>query len=301
MTLFRGKDALLRRIAETERQSESYSLPTFSTPRSDVAAFSFEYGLHPALVRLLMELDRSSWRQVAERLPEGTDTSLLVARWIDWVWSDPISGLRRRVADERLQARGDAICELQRRAAAGEAVSRAQWREARSALAKAGPADEIEAAAAEVIAAAAWDLETAPGAAADMIYAWRAASFAEVDRQLGWNGEKDSAANERWEKASAAGKARADADAADARSSGVEKDEAAAAVRLRQSFQGGIQDYLAANPSELDRRSDLRQAAYVEVDRLAREGLLRQIELLGDPHRATDLTRRGVAASHSQS
>ena len=286
MIAFTAKKALLDRIAKAEGE-EGWTLPAFSTPPADIAAFSLEYGLHPAFVNLLIAIggiDLGFWRQVIEGLPSGADSRLLVTRWIGWLWTDPEHGLRSKIADEKLKAGGDLILDLQERAASGEDISKSQWRSARSALANAATSDEVETAAAAGAAAAGWDLESVPGAAADMIYAWKGTFFAEIDRDLGWNDEKEAAANQRREKIHSAGLAYADSDAARSEASAAEgaaKDEASMA-RYREQYQKGVQDYVAANPSDLDRRDELRNASYLEMYRLGREGLLRQIGQLGD-------------------
>jgi len=274
------KERLLERIEEAALQPNSWTLPALSTPSHELAEFSQQYGVHPSFLLVLVSVggnDIAFWRQVVESLPYGANTRLLIARWIEWLWADPSVGLRRRIGDPDLRACGDSIFALQNRAAAGEEVSRTEWRAARGALSNAAAkVDAVQAGAAGGAAAAAWDLESVPGAAADMIYALKTTLFAEIDRDLAWNDEKEAAAAERSEKMHAAGLASAESEAdQSATANGGTVDEAAQA-RMRELYQKGTQAFIAANPSDLDRRGELRNAAYAEIYRVAREGFLHQ-------------------------
>ena len=287
MTIHVRKEALLQWIADDEAGKEDASLPIYSTPVEVRSAFASEFGLHPSFLTLLIELaagDAGFWRKAIEKLPPEAATRLIVTRWIEWLWSDSEIGFRERIDNPELRACGDAVCRLHYRAAAGEAVSRAEWRSVRFALGNPDSEEELQAAVAAVAAAAAWDLDTVPGAASDMIYAWKTALFTEIDRDLGWNEEKEAAANERSAAAATAGQVMADADRSASNAEG-EAEDPASSPRYRELYQKGMNEYLAVNPSDLDRRHELRYAKFMEAAGLAREGFLRQIERSGSQHR----------------
>jgi hypothetical protein len=276
-----AKKALLQHIAACENGSDVAALPSTMSPPADVAAFSQTYGLDPSFANLLMSLaagDVSFWRRAVSAIPSVADTRAVAIRWIEWLWLDSEVGMRRLIGDPALRAGGDDICDLQRQAAAGAEVTRSQWRRARAAVAKAD--DEVTASAASVIAAAAWDLDAVPGAAADMIYAWNATLGVVIDRDLDWNAEKQAAADHRREKMIAFAQESATAAMVatrdEAKESGEPQDDAASPI-FRAAFSQGLADYAVGNPSDLDRRNEHRQASYLELYRLGRDGLLTSI------------------------
>lgn len=285
MTVITGKKAILRLINDAEKQPEKWTLPTFSTPSSEVLAFAKQYAFHPSFIHLLIGIGGNKidfWRQVIEYMPSGLDGRLLVDRWITWLWASPERGLRCRIGNPALLDACDAVFDVQTKSIEGRVVLRSEWRELRSRLAKAPSRDKIEAAAAGAAAAVAWDLGSAPGAVADMIYAWKATLFAEIDQKLNWNDEKERAASERQQAIHAAGIAHADADAIQFEISDFEEDQqlGSPSPRYVEAYREGTKKYLSANPSDLDRRSELHSAAFSEVYHVGREGLLRQAELI---------------------
>lgn len=271
MSLFTGKAALLERIDQVAAGEDGVWLPKTSTPVDEIAAFNTRYGLYPAFAQLLIVLaEPLHWRQVIEALPEGVDTAVLARRWMAWVWSDPSSGLRSKITNMASGNACDAVFALHDRAATGEIVTRAEWRQARAAITATASEDEVEAAAASVAAAAAWDLDLVPGAAADMILAWRNTMFAEVDRQMQWNADKEAIVAARGDEAAAAGRTRAEAAVARGDAVGGDTPDA----RYIDAYTLGLHSFLAQNPSDLDRRAELRQGGYVEIYRLSRDALL---------------------------
>lgn len=284
-----GKDGLLLRIAEGEGSDEAL-LPTYTSPTNEVVAFAETYGLHRSFLQLLMTLAPArEWRPLIEPLREGSDTAATARRWMAWVWSDPLTGQRSLVTTKELRAVGDSVFTMHARSSAGERVSRNEWRQTRAALENAVAENKVEAAALGVAAAASWDLDTAPGAAADMILAWRNTMFAKIDHDLMWNPDKEAASNARSEAIQAAADARIKADAADLRARGEDVDgesPEAAMLRMRRSHIAGAQDYVTANPSALDDRAELRQIGYLEIYRIARFGLLEAVRGLNRAYAA---------------
>ncbi len=275
MTGFTGKADLLRRIAASRSGAEGADLPTPGAPAPAVAAFAAAHGMHTGFLLLVMAVaPAADWAEMFADLPEGADTGRIARRWMDWLWHDPATGLRAEAGAGAGLAAGDAAMAMQRRAAAGEAISRSEWRQARTAIARLPAVEPVEAAVLGVAAAACWDLDTVPGAAADMILAWRTAMFAMVDRDLGWTAEMDAGLAAREEAIRAAAEARIAADAAEAPAG---ESEDAAGLRMRASFTAGAGAYVAAHPSDLDRRTELRQAGYRTLSTMAREGLLSAI------------------------
>lgn len=279
------RGALLRLIAEADQDREASALPNVSTPPDDVAAFSAQHGLHPAFTYLVASLslnDPANWREIVGPLAGGADTAAVTRNWIKWVWSDPADGLRERMTDGDLKAAGDAVCDMHRRAGVGEKIARQAWREVRTKLGRAGDEDELQKAAADGAAAVAWDLDSVPAAAADMVYPWMNTFFAEIDRSIGWNAEKEAAATERGEQINAAGLAAATrATPAVVEHAAGPDGETAPPPFDMDAYQKATADFVADNPSDLDQRGDLRGAAWSKAYRLGREGLRRQIEAAG--------------------
>jgi hypothetical protein len=282
-----SRRALLTLIAEAERNGDAAALPFYATPAAEVSAFAARYDLDLSFLNLIMTFatgDAGFWRQVVEALPPGADGRIAAARWIEWLWTDAETGLRNRVGHAALRASGDRVCDLQRRAAAGEDVARSDWRQVRARLVSRDGDDAVQAAAIEGIAAAAWDLGSAPGAAADMIYAWKAMLFAEVGRDLEWTAEKQSAANERFDRMAASARANADAAVQQARAEGTDVAPEGGPIETtpfyRDVYNKGVADFIAANPSDLDLYGQRTRATVDNMYQLGRDGLLRQVASL---------------------
>lgn len=283
-----SKEALLHRIADAERSGKGgAALPFYATPAPELAAFATEYGIDPSFLVLLMTFaagDTAFWTKAIEALPASVDSRDVTVRWIEWLWSDPDVGFRNRITDPALRAGGDMVCALHARAAAGETIARGDWRKARATLTAADDGDAVQAAAAEGIAAAAWDLEGSPGAAADMIYPWKSTLFAAIARELDWTAEKQAAADARFRDMVASAKACGEAAVEKARENGSMPEDAGQAVETtplyQEAYTKGIVDFRSANPSDLDRYGDRTRGAVSDLYRLGREGLLRQITSL---------------------
>lgn len=279
---------LLALIAAAEQSGKGgAALPFYATPRAEIAAFAAEHALDLSFVHLVMTFatgDLTVWRRMITALPVGGDTRMVAVRWIGWLWEDPQIGFRRRIRDAGLRADGDLVCALHRRACGGDKVARGEWRQARTKLLSADKSDEVEKAAVEGIAAAAWDLDTCPGAVTDMIYPWKATLFAEIARDLDWDAQKQQATDERISRMIAAGRAHADAAVEAARKEGALSLDASANVvstpLYQNAYNQGASDFLARSPSELDRYGERTRAAVADLYRLGREGLLQQIGLL---------------------
>ncbi|EZP50021.1 hypothetical protein [Sphingomonas sp. RIT328] len=280
------KTRLLGLVAEAEQPGGSDVLPSFSWPSDDVVAFAATHGLDVAFVNLAMFLaigDADHWRQLAGNLVPGHGTRRITVGWMDWLWSDPQSGAARLVCDPARRLDGEAVGALHRRDAAGDAVDRGEWRRVRYALSAIPDEGPIAAAAIGVAAAAAWSLDAVPGAAADMILAWKELLFTEIDVALDWDEEKEAASAERRELmlAHAGEVARAADGDGSADLPGQPPSDA-----YQQAFGQALSQFAAANPSDLDRRNERRQEAYVRMYQLGREALLRQITSAAAPSSA---------------
>ncbi|MBW4332164.1 hypothetical protein KY084_14980 [Stakelama sp. CBK3Z-3] len=283
-----NRSSLLALIDNAERSGKADSaLPFYATPASEIAAFASQHALDISFVYLVMTFatgDTAVWRRMIEALPEDADTRLVTVRWISWLWDDPEIGFRARIQDSVMRANGDAICALHHRAIRGEPVARSAWRQARAKLLPSGDSDAVEAAAAEGIAAAAWDLDRSPGVATDMIYPWKAILFAEIGRDLEWDTSKQKAADERRNHMVAAARAHAEAAVEKARKLGELSSEqlenVATSPLYQNAYNQGANDFLTQFPSELDRYGDRTRVAVADLYRQGREGLLQQIESL---------------------
>ena len=149
------KAAVLELIGQAEKDAATSAIPSLPAQSETVAAFSLAQGLDCSFTQLVLALSMNKlayWRQVFEALPDDASTggtAAVVRRWVIWLWSDPEIGLRRRISDPTLLARCDAVCEMHRQVQAGQLPSRSEWRQARSAIAKAHTTDVVEVAAAE--------------------------------------------------------------------------------------------------------------------------------------------------------
>ena len=279
------KAALLGIVAEAEKDATASLIPPLPAQPDVVTAFSLAHGLDRSFTHLVVALAMNKvdyWRQVFERLPADADTAAVVRQWVIWIWSDPEIGLRGRISDPTLLGRADAIIDMHRRTTSAAGPTSREWRQARSAIAKVQTGDKLEIAAAEGAAAAAWNLDDVPAAAEDLIFALRHVMFVEIDKALDWNELKAAAAAEREGAMMAA--ANACAEAVVASLGGADKartpeEEAALRQQAGDAFEKGMQEYTAANPSDLDRHGQLCVNAWSQVYDLGREGLLRQLEI----------------------
>lgn len=243
--------------------------PLSTSSDEELAQFGAYHDFHPAFVRLVTYLSMNEpgrWQDVMDARGASFDSRSVIRNFVIALWSGREGDLRSRVSDERLRAACDALCSLHARARDGVPVSSQEWREARRAVALSMGADELGNAAAEALAASGWDLDEVPAALADMFYPWLQVAFIEVDRRLEWNEEKQRASLARGDRIQAAGQASADA-------LGPVPDEGEDPLGEERyaAYQKGIENFIATNPSSLDRRGDERTAAWLDVHQRGRE------------------------------
>lgn len=179
----------------------------------DLPAWSERYGL-PQVLTMLTSTLGSDWvgedagrgyvRDLLASIPVGADLSPAAHHWVLWAWAEapqPIGDLTRASA---LRDAAGAVVKLHGDVLDGLRPDRAQWRQARSTVnAAAALASPIEAAAARVMAAGAWDFDATPGAGADMASAWADVAQAQVWQARGWSQEKADAGSQLGQEAAA--------------------------------------------------------------------------------------------------
>ncbi|MBB4086942.1 hypothetical protein [Sphingomonas carotinifaciens] len=263
-------------IAAAEAGVMPNPVPLVPGQQTEIETFAHRHGLHTSFVHLVKALsmyDLAYWRRVADVLRPSIDTRAVVREWMAWVWNAPETGLRDGVRAAELRECCDRVMDLHLQALRGAAPTRADWRQARSALSAAQGDDPVANAMSDVAAAAAWDIDVATGAPTDVIQAWIAARFAEIDHQIEWTDEKSDTADARLDAIMSAGQAAVEALEAQSRDP---KDPETQRLKA-DAFERGARIYAAANPSDLDRREELRNEAMDRVYESGRAGLLRAI------------------------
>lgn len=161
---------------------------TRASVEGDISALSDEYGLHPALARLLPALGAFGeaedaagfYESLLNAIPVGAETGALARQSLLLAWTDPVYGRANIIKPGPLRAACEGVIALVTRSI-DQPVDKKAWRAARSALATARGEDTSAERAVDLVMSLAWDLEQAPGAAHDVITAWSAAVNIEAD------------------------------------------------------------------------------------------------------------------------
>lgn len=162
---------------------------TRASVEGDIGFVSDDYGLHPALARLLPALgafgegeDSSGFYEALLRaIPLGADTGRLARQSVLQAWNDPVYGRANIVHQGPVCDACRAIADLVARSME-QPVDKKGWRAARAKLvAVCGGEDAATEAALDLMMSLAWDLDQAPGAAHDVISAWASAIYKEAD------------------------------------------------------------------------------------------------------------------------
>jgi hypothetical protein len=153
-----------------------------------IETFASETGLNLAFVHLAAVLaqDEPNFLQtVIIAIPDNADLLALVRRWIISVDAE-VAGL---INDRVIRTATRAVVTLHEKALSGVQLFPADWRKARMAF----PAldDTISSHAGGVTAAAAWDLDSMPGAASDVAVAWSELGLALAEVEIAWRPEED--------------------------------------------------------------------------------------------------------------
>ncbi|MGV7208761.1 hypothetical protein ACLB1G_12985 [Oxalobacteraceae bacterium A2-2] len=154
----------------------------------DLTPVSDDYGLHPALVRLLPALGDFGQDDAAlafydallAAIPVGAGTGQLARRAVLLAWTDPVHGRAKQVPAGPVRAACEAIITLVRQSM-DSTVEKPAWRAARTALTQAQRATPANEAVADLMLSLAWDLEHSPGAVQDVMRAWSAQLSAEAE------------------------------------------------------------------------------------------------------------------------
>jgi hypothetical protein len=190
MTAWRafGDDATKQALrADIRAKGPVYSAwLTHSSLEGDLTPISQDYGLHPALARLLPALGDfgegdealAFYDTLLEAIPVGAETGNIARRAVLLAWTDPVYGRAQRVEAGRVREACEAVISLVRQSIAAP-IDKQAWRVARARLAQV----QREASAPEKVIdlSLAWDLEQAPGAVQDAMVAWTTQLSAEAD------------------------------------------------------------------------------------------------------------------------
>jgi len=124
--------------------------------------------------------------EVLRSIDRGGARGKAARRWLLWLWAEAPDSLRSRFADEQDLRAAECVMDMHRRAIAGEPDVSA-WRHARKrfrAAVSAGAAGP----AVEAVLSSMWDLETTPGAIADVAATWITEStLVDAVDQMGWS------------------------------------------------------------------------------------------------------------------
>lgn len=152
---------------------------THASLEADLAPISQNYGLHPALARLLPALGAfgegeeapAFYDALLEAIPVGAQTAHIARRAVMLAWTEPVYGRAQRVEAGPVREACEAVIALVRQSI-DTPVDKQTWRAARTKLTQAqreAPASEP---VVDLMLSMAWDLEQSPGAVQDVMLAW---------------------------------------------------------------------------------------------------------------------------------
>ena len=161
---------------------------TRASIEGDISVVSEDFGLHPALARLLPALgafDEAEdalpfYEALLEAIPEGAETGGLARQALLLAWRDPLYGRSKVVEQGHVHDACEEVIALVERSIDGP-VDKKAWRAARAKLAGVGSDDAGTEKAVDMVMSLAWDLEQAPGAAHDVMTAWAAGVNVDAD------------------------------------------------------------------------------------------------------------------------
>jgi hypothetical protein len=152
---------------------------TDAAHEGDLAPISRDYGLHPALARLLPALGAFGQGDeapafhdaVLDAIPVGAETGNIARRAVLLAWTDPVYGRAQHVEAGPVRDACEAIIALVQQSIATP-IDKQTWRAARSRLAQAQREASAPNPVVDLALSLAWDLEQAPGAVQDAMLAW---------------------------------------------------------------------------------------------------------------------------------
>jgi hypothetical protein len=145
----------------------------------DLTPISQDYGLHPALARLLPALGAFGQGDEAlafhgallDAIPVGAETGNIARRAMLLAWTDPVFGRAQRVEAGVVREACEAIIALVRQSI-DASIEKQTWRAARARLAQVQREVSAPAPVVDLVLSMAWDLEQSPGAVQDVMLAW---------------------------------------------------------------------------------------------------------------------------------
>lgn len=161
---------------------------TQASVEGDLTPISQDYGLHPALARLLPALGAfgqgdeapAFYDALLGAIPIGAETGNIARRAVLLAWSDPLYGRAQRVEAGPVRESCEAVIALVRQSIT-TSIDKPTWRAARARLAQAQREASAPQPVVDLVLSLAWDLEQAPGAVQDAMLAWTAQMSAEAE------------------------------------------------------------------------------------------------------------------------
>jgi hypothetical protein len=175
-------------IADIRAKGPVYSAWLSSASiEGDLAFIAQDYGLHPALARLLPVLgafgeaeDAIPFHEALLRaIPVGADTGTLVRQALLLAWTDPAYGRSKVVRPGAVRHACEEIIALVRKSLVSP-VDKMAWRAGRSQLVSVHAQEKGADMAVDLVLCLAWDLDQSPGAAHDVMSAWQGAVTSEA-------------------------------------------------------------------------------------------------------------------------
>jgi len=176
-------------IADIRAKGRIYSAWFTSTSvEGDLAFVTQDYGLHPALARLLPVLGAFGeaedaipfYEALLRAIPVGAETGTLVRQALLLAWTDPVYGRSKVVRPGAVFHGCEEIIALVRKSL-NSPVDKMAWRAVRSKLVNAHSQEKGPEMAVDLVLSLAWDLDQSPGAAHDVMSAWLRAVTFEAD------------------------------------------------------------------------------------------------------------------------
>jgi len=161
---------------------------TRASIEGDISVVSEDFGLHPALARLLPALGAFGeaedalpfYEALLDAIPIGAETGGLARQALLLAWRDPLYGRSKVVQQGQVHDACEEVIALVEQSI-NAPVDKKAWRAARAKLASVGSDDTDAEKAVDMVMSLAWDLEQAPGAAHDVVTAWSSAVNVEAD------------------------------------------------------------------------------------------------------------------------
>jgi hypothetical protein len=197
-------DMLTAIAGSTSYQNPELLLLKYGVQNREFDTVSASFGLPPDFARLAVRTMGPSgsgeaplrWDDLStfmNAIEPGTDLSKVAHHWVLWAWAAAPEPLCGWLKGSPVLAIGDAVAAMHRRIVQGEAVESSEWRAVRAKFPQYAPAT-VQDFAAAAIASTAWDFSKVPGAATDVLVAWRELYQAKLRVELAWTRDLDEAA-----------------------------------------------------------------------------------------------------------